>query len=309
MIGQVLKLIIERMGLDKMQDTYKHGLPFSESLDKNIVELDNRVMLKKASMLVIDGAVGLGKTTLAVHCADRVNALHGVDPIKLELKDHPQLAMGGADFLKKMRICWELNLPVIIYDEAGDFTKRGAISRFNSMLNRTFETYRGFKILVILLLPRFYVLDSHLFDLEVPRGLIHVVDRNEKYADFSGYSLVSMNWIRYWVDKLPKAIRYKAYDKVIPNIRGHSLDLDSVRSKQLDRISTREKIEILKKAEVKADGLLSYKDLADKTSRSMIWVKKKVAEMKMKESRKIGRVKYFKEDVLNRLVDVIEGND
>jgi len=289
-----------------MQKVYKHGLPFSKVLAKNIKELDHRIQQKKASLLIIDGAVGMGKTTLGIHIADYLNKLHDLPLVELELKNHPQLAMGGSDFLKKMRICWEKGLIVIIYDEGGDFSKRGAISRFNAMLNRTFETFRGFKILVIICLPRFDILDSHLFDLQIPRGLIHIVDRNEKYADFEGYSLFNMNWIRYWAERLPKAIRYKAYDKVTPNFRGHFLDLDKTRSKKLDYISTREKINILKSAEVKAEGLLTYKEMSDKCNRSMIWVKKKVAELKIKENRTIGRVKYFKEDVLNRLLDMID---
>jgi len=291
-----------------MQKLYKSGLPFSEILQTNIIELDNRISENKASMLLIDGAVGMGKTTLAIHIADELNKLHKLHKVELEIKSHCQLAMGGADFLKKMRICWERNLPVIIYDEAGDFSKRGAVSRFNAMLNRTFETYRGFKILVILCLPRFDILDAHLFDLQVPRGLIHIEDRNKKYADFSGYSLVGMNWIRFWSDKLAKAIRYKCYEKVSPNFRGHFLDLETQRSKQLDYISTKEKIAILQSSEVKAEGLLSYKDLSDKLAKSMIWVKKKVSELKIKENRTIKRVKYFKEDVLNRLMDLIDNN-
>jgi len=292
-----------------MQKVYKSGFPYSENLQTNIVELNKRVSDKKASMILIDGAVGLGKTTIAVHVADGINKLHNLPPIDLDIKNHPQIAMGGSDFLKKMRICFENKLPVIVYDEAGDFSKRGTLSRFNAMLNRTFETYRGFKILVIICLPKFYVLDSHLFDLEIPRGLIHVVDRCDKYADYAGYSLVSMNWIRYWSEKLAKAIRYKAYEKVTPNNRGHYYDLEASRSKKLDYISTKEKISILQKSEVKAEGLLSYIQIADKTQRSMIWVKKKFAELKIKEERTIGRVKYFKEDVVNRLIDIIENKD
>ena len=66
-----------------MQPLYKHGLPFSEKLAENVKDLIARIDLNKASLIVIDGGVGEGKTTLAVHIADYVNSLAGMGPISL----------------------------------------------------------------------------------------------------------------------------------------------------------------------------------------------------------------------------------
>ena len=101
--------------------------------------------------------------------------------------------------MKKLTVCHEMKLVCIVYDEAGDFSKRGSLSRFNQMLNRTFETYRGFRILVFLGLPNFNVLDNNLFDNQIPRLLLHCSGRGDKYGNFSGYGLEEMNWIRYWM--------------------------------------------------------------------------------------------------------------
>ena len=285
---------------------YDHGLPFSEKLGVNLLTLKKRIEHHKAALLLIDGGVGEGKTTIGVEVADHYNSLYKQPPIDLTFKKHPQLAMGGEQFIRQLRKCYEQHLPVIFYDEAGDFSKRGSLSRFNAMLNRTFETYRGFKILVIIALPYFSVLDNHLFDLNIPRGLLHLRDRTETSGTFFGYSLVLMNWIRYWHDKLPKGIKYKCYKKTIPNFKGHFLDLEPRRSKQLDLISIKGKFDILKKAEIKIEGLMSYKDLADKLHRSIMWAKVAVNKLKIKEKRIIDRAKYFDETTLNRLADFID---
>ena len=46
---------------------YKHGLPFSEKLKQNIDELIQRVKNNKASLIIIDGGVGEGKTLSLIH--------------------------------------------------------------------------------------------------------------------------------------------------------------------------------------------------------------------------------------------------
>lgn len=284
---------------------YEHGLPFSETLHKNIVSQNKRVFEeKKASLIIIDGGVGEGKTTLAVEVADAFNKLHGHDEILLNRTQHPQLSMGGKEFMQNLRVCYTLKLVVLIYDEAGDFNRKGAITRFNQMLMRTFETYRGFKIVVILSLPNFAVLENDLFDAKIPRMLIHCHDRGKGHGNFSGYSLAGMGWLRYWYDKLPKGSKYKCYRKVTPNFRGHFLDISPARSKKLDMISTKGKLEILKKAEVRAEGLLTYKDLSAKVGRSLSWVKQMVSKHKIKYKKSIGLVRYFDEDTLNRLTDL-----
>lgn len=293
---------------EKITPLYDHGLPFSEVLSWNLDDLDKRVQGKKASLIIVDGGVGEGKTTLIVEILDYINSLHGHPVIEIEddkLNSGPQLAMGGADFLKKLTVCHELKLVCIGYDEAGDFSKRGSLSKFNAMLNRTFETFRGYKILVVIGLPCFDVLDGTLFDNQIPRMLLHLRGRTDTHGNFDAYGLEEMNWIRYWMQKWPKH-KPKAYSKVIPNFRGHFLDIAPDRSKKLDRVSTKSKLKILRKSAIKIEGLLSYQELATKVDRSVIWVRKAIANLGIKHKRTLGQVKYFEPEVADRLADLVE---
>lgn len=301
-------MAIETLHPDSIAPVYNHGLPFSQCLAENLDDLDGRVHDKKASLIIVDGGVGEGKTTLIVECLDYINKLHGhpVIVIEKENKDAgPQLAMGGSDFLKKMVVCHELKLVCIGYDEAGDFSKRGSLTQFNAMLNRTFETYRGYKILVILGLPCFNILDNNLFDNQIPRLLLHCSGRTSKSGNFDGYGLEEMNWIRYWMAKWPKH-KPKAYAMVTPNFRGHFLDISPKRSAELDRVSTRNKLKILKKSSVKIEGLLSYPEMATKLDRSVNWVRQAVSNLKIKHSRVVDRAKYFDPQVLDQLSEHLE---
>ena len=101
-------------------------------------------------------------------------------------------------------------------------------------------------------------------------------------------------------------IKNYAYSKVWPNFYGHFLDLSPARSKMLDKLSTDNKLDILKKSEVKIEGLMGYPDLAKKLMKSIIWVRNSVAELKIKETRTIGRAKYFNDIALNRLADHVD---
>ncbi len=279
---------------------YNNGLPFSSTLKDNLKDIDERVRLKFASLLIVDGGVGKGKTTLACHAADYINSLHGFP--KIIFKE--QLATGGPDFLKKLRICYDKGLPCIIYSEAGDFNKRGSLTRFNAMLTRTFETFRAFKIRVILDLPNFNVLDNGLFENNIPRMLLHVSNRNEEYGDFSGYSLYRMFYLRKKMEKL--TVKAFAYDMVNPNFRGHFLNYPIKREKELDAFSIKGKLKILRGSEIAAAGLLSYNKLATKLNRSIWWVKKAVSQLKIKHKRIIERSKYFDEQTLNTLSEHLD---
>ena len=280
---------------------YPSGLPFSTKLAENLDEQLARVDMKKASLIIIDGGVGEGKTTLLVHVLNYINNKRQLPAIVL---DGAQLSMGGVDFLKKIRAAYEEKLPCIGYDEAGDFNKRGSLSNFNSTLNRTFETFRAFKCIVVLCLPCFSVLDNHLFDIRVPRLLIHVHDRTNEYGNFDAYGLREMEWLRYWMRKSP--IKAYAWGRVYPNFWGHFLDLDPADGTLLDKISTKNKLEILRKAEIKIEGLLTYVELATKLDYSVDMVRKAVANLKIKAKRIVGKVKYFDNDALNLLGEHFE---
>jgi len=283
--------------------SYNSGLEFSDILSINIDDLLQRIDMNKASLLILDGGIGEGKTTLAVHIADYIHKKKGLG--KINFKE--SLAMGGEEFLERLRICYRNELPVIIYDEAGDFNRRGALTRFNAMINRTFETFRAFKILVILCLPSFHVLDNELFDKQIPRVLLHVKDRTMAQGNFYGYSLYRMRYIKHKIGKL--IVPNFAYTQVQPNFYGHFHDLPKTRAKELDKVSTTGKLKVLVKSEIKIKGLLGYPELSAKLSRSIVWVRVHINKLKIKPRQIINRAKYFNEEDLNRLSDHLEGLD
>lgn len=287
----------------QVKHLYKHGLAFEPLLAKNLEGLHRRVLEKKASLIIIDGAVGLGKTTMMTHVLDYFNKLDGKPEIQL---DGAQLAMGGVSFLKKLRECYDQDLHCIGYDEAGDFSRRGSLTSFNAMLNRTFETFRAFRCVVVLALPNFNVLDNQLFDNQIPRMLIHLTGRNMSYGDFAVYDLMNMNWLRYWMKK--SAIKDYAWSRVYPNFRGHFLDLPTARSKILDDVSISNKLKILRKSEIKAEGLVTYEELATPLNRSINWVMIALKNLKIKPKRTIDRKKYFEKDVMNILAEHLENS-
>lgn len=277
---------------------YNNGLPFTKGLDSNLDDIKDRVLNKnKAALVIIDGGVGEGKTTLSVHCAEYLSGQ------AIVFKD--QLAMGGQDFTKKLRTCFINGYLVIIYDEAGDFNKRGSLTRFNAMLNRVFETYRAFKIIVILSLPLFSVLDNDLFDKQIPRLLIHCYGRGDNYGEYKAFSLYRMLFVREKMKKL--TVKTAAYGMVEPNFRGHFKNLPSDRSKALDIYSTSGKLDVLELADIKFKGLLSYEDLSKKLYKSIIWVRKKISDLKIKHKKIYKKRRYFDNNVLDRLLEKAEG--
>jgi hypothetical protein len=274
---------------------YAHGLPFSKPLDRDILNLRNRIKGKKASMIIIDGGVGEGKTTLAVEVAECYQGK------KLDVTK--QYAMGGDQFQEKLVICYDAGLEVLIYDEAGDFNSRGALTSFNQMLNRVFDTFRAFKILVILVLPSFHVLDSPLFDKRIPRMLINCYNRNVRTGDFRVYSLYRMYYLR---NKLKKYIvPAYAYTGTTPNYRGHFLDLSPLKSIELEKISIEGKKQIVSDNILRNRGLISYKEISKKLSRSLIWVKKTMAKLKVKEAYVYKRHKYFDREIVDKLKELV----
>jgi len=282
---------------------YQNGLPFNGPLDMNLDKLIDRVDKKKASLIVIDGGIGEGKTTKMIHLLDYINKKKGFPEIEIDKKG-PQLGMGGVSFMKKLRTCFEDKLPCIGYDEAGDFSRRGSLTGFNAMINRTFETFRAFKCIVIMALPNFDVLDQQLLDNKIPRLLLHLKDRTENTGNYYGYSLYRMQLLKYRMSKLK--IKNYAYSTVWPNFYGHYLDLTPERSKMLDKVSTSSKIDILRKSEIKAEGLMTYPELATKLMKSIIWVRNAVATHKIKVKREIGRQKYFDQQALNILSEYVD---
>lgn len=272
---------------------YKNGLPFTTKLATSVDKAKKRIRLKKASMIIIDGAQGEGKTTLAVEVAEYYQGSN------LVFSD--QYAMGGHQFTIKLRICIRNNRIVIIYDEAGDFSKRGFLTAFNKTLNRIFETFRTFEILIIVVLPNFRDLDPGLFEKGIPRILIHCFGRNESYGKFKVYGLWRMSYLRAKMADRRVACKGEAYKFVRANFQGRFKDLSPKKSKMLDRISTQGKSDVLQEINIKNNHLMDYKAIADQVEKSVDWVKRKISKLQLKEELIYQRKKYFSKSVVQKL--------
>jgi len=281
-----------------MSTSYK--IPFSKSLIDNLDKIRKRIEGNKASLIIIDGGLGEGKTTLAIEIADYENYLKGLPEVDPE---GSQLAMGGAEFLKKIRVCFERGLPVIIYDEAGDFARRGALTSFNQMINRTFETFRAFKILVILVLPSFFVLDQQILDKQIPRLYLHLKNRTIGCGNFYGYSLYRLLLLRYYMSK--SKMRNYSYKRVVENIRGHFKNLNPERAALLDKVSTKNKLHILRKSEIAIEGLLTVPDIAIRVTKTILWTRNTIKALNIQPDRQIKRIKYYRPDCLGLIADRI----
>lgn len=273
---------------------YSHGLPFSQKLAENIDDLKERIKIGKASLIIIDGGVGEGKTTLAVHIAEYFSGK--------EIIFSEQLALGGRDFRKKLNECYLKGHRVIIYDEAGDFASRGALTKLNAELNRTFETFRAYQIFVILCLPLFATGDKSLMIKQIIRCLIHVYDRTEKDGSFSAYSLNRMFYIK---DKLKtEIVPASAFKFVVPNYYGHSLDLSPQRAAELDKYTTAGKLKI---NEHDAGGLMARDELAIKLDRSLRWVEMKIKEYDIKTAKVYDGKKFYSQEAYRQLKELVGG--
>jgi len=277
------------------RSTYSYGTPFShklkESLDRQIVRVDS----KMASMIIIDGPLGHGKTTLAVELADYISG----GPISLDRDDCPQYAMGGIQFQEKMATCFERKLPVLIYDEAGDFSKHGALTNFNRNLVRTFETFRAFRVVVILVLPTIDSLGYTLFNLGVPRLLVHCHGRTMTKGNFRTYSLMRMFKLKMMFTKLE--VKPSAYFMVAPNYFGHFLDLVPDRSKQLDNMTIKGKVEISRNSTIKNLNLVSIQDIAQGIGRSVPHTRLMMWKLKIKPERTFGNKNFYSKNVISVL--------
>lgn len=273
---------------------------FRDKLKNNLEQVRERVMKnKKASLLVVDGSVGSGKTTLAVEIADYLNLKISGEIISL--KD--QVATGGKEFISKMVKAHDSNNHVVVYDEAGDFSKRGALSKFNRRLNRVFETYRALKVIVILTLPSFKSLDKELMEKGILRGLLHCRDRTDKRGFYDGYSLWRAYYIKKKMDKI--TVPPQAYKYTRPNFYNDFHDLPSPRSERLENLSVENKIDILRgiarDSEGVEKGYLNYEELCDELDKSKNWIKRVISGLGIEPDHKTNKRNYFKPSVVDKL--------
>jgi len=256
-------------------------------LAKNLDGQTQRVGNRMASLVIIDGGVGSGKTHSGVAIADHFNG----SPIDLK----KQYAIGGTAFEEKLKYCVDGKIKVIIYDEAGDFSRRGAITKFNARLNRIFETYRTFQIIVMLILPCMDILDNQLFTNKIPRMLINCHNKIQgKYTRYRAYSLYRMFWLKKYFKDL--TVKPQAYTKTRPNFRGYIRPLDPKRAEEVDEISSEGK-----RAELGGtqDGLYNKYDLAKKMGKGANYIKDRLNQLGVKPAKVVKKEYFWRDDVMD----------
>lgn len=285
--------------LDYKGKLFDNGLPFTDPLGRDLSDQVVRVRDgKKATLITIDGGLGEGKTTMGVHAADYImKCWNGDEELWVDLKE--QYSMGGEQFQEKLKICYEKKHVVVLYDEAGDFNTRGALTQFNRQLNRVFETFRAFKIIVIVVLPAVDDIDNSLLKKKLVRLHINCYGRNNRYGNLRIYSGNRLHYLRAAIRR--ETVPSKAYSKVRPNYFGHFYDLEPGRSKELEEISMKGKMSIVNENILESKGLVSYKDISKKLNRSVSWVRQKISEKDIKAQTVYKRKKYFDKLVIGEL--------
>lgn len=280
----------------KYKSTFANGLKFDTALKNTLIGSIARVRQKKASLLVIDGGVGEGKTTLGVECA-----LELASDLEQDFSIKDQVRMGGSDFLKGMAWCVKNKRNIIVYDEAGDFNTRSSLTYFNQSMNRVFETYRALGIIVILCLPSFADIDTSLMKKKIARGLIHCYSRTSTYGNYSVYSLWRMWYIK--AKFLKVTVPDDAFKFVSPNFRGHFKDLDPEQSEILSTHSIKGKANIIEKGMLQEKGLIDIKTIAQKTGYSVETVRQYINKKKLK-GEKHGVALYFHKEIVDNILFV-----
>lgn len=297
----------ERLQVEK-RCYYDNGLPFDTTLAKNLDKLLKRIKrLRKAVLITIDGGVGEGKTTLGIHVADYLNGAYvwnlktkRYDLNKSKLVDlRRQYAMGGLEFQERLQMCIDSLLQALMYDEGGDFNKRGSLTQFNQQINRVFDVMRTFQIPILLALPYIGILDKDLFVKGIVRMHLHTSNRKVTYGKYSAYGLYRLMYV---LDKMKKmVVPQQAFAKTVPNFFGQFLDLPPDRAAELAKICDEGKKSILTQNVLKNRGLVSLPDLAKDLGITKQYANHLLRKLNIKEDSILKRIRYFGQDTRAQL--------
>jgi hypothetical protein len=270
---------------------YDRRIGFGNKLALDLLRQAKRISENKASLIVIDGGLGSGKTTLAIEIADYLSR----SPIDLT----KQLSLGGEDFQTKMKECVDAQLRVLVYDEAGDFSKKATMTKFSRNLTRVFDTFRTFQMIIIIILPDALKLDTHIVSSKVARMIIHCEERSAQGGRYKVFSLSDYYWLSYHSKK--NIIKPAVYKQQYPVYEEAFTTLHPERQKALDIISQNSKMNMLNEKALEAQGLLSVTQMSAMLGIARPTVLTKLCKLKIKNVTSIKQVKYYDELALNML--------
>jgi hypothetical protein len=233
---------VESLSKTKLQaiHVYEHGLPFSQDLASDVIDPLVKNLKRIPNILIIDGAPGTGKTTLAVEIADYINKKNGQQPLTLTVKGNKQLAFGSKELMQKAEEAAGAGFKVCIADEL-DFDKRNWASSFNKDISSFFREYRSLAILIIIIIQNVAWIDNRIWELGAVQGLIHLHDPEQNYTSYQVYDLENISYLLFRMDKLGMYARRKAYSFSHGYQRGQFLPLPDERQAALDCLSDAQK--------------------------------------------------------------------
>lgn len=211
--------------------------------------------------------------------------------------------MGAEEFSKNVSTCYEQGYRVLIYDEAGDYAKVNFMSKLNKILTRIFETYRAFKVMVILCLPNMKKLDKTIFENQLCRFSIKLYGKkNGKVGKFRVFSLYRCF---YLLDKL-KSYRNPgdAYKQTRPNLFGYNYPLPPERQAKLDKLSTASKVKIHKDINLKQQGLYTTEEVAEKLGFTRLGSFRVFINSHKIKGKKIKGRAYYSEALINYMMSI-----
>jgi len=228
-----------------MSLVYENGYPYSDPLP-DWIEYQKKEILQnqEACLILVDGALGKGKSTMAVQIARQFDENIEATEDSYSLRYY----LGGQDFLKGAIKSHEAGARVLIFDESGiDMSSRRAMSRMNMSLLSFFQLYRYLQMPVIIVLPNIGIIDKQIFDYGIHRFTVHMDDKvNGKYAHFRVYDQDSTMFVHRRIKQYVVPRHAYRSSSVYPNFLGWVKPLPPNHQKILDKLGSESKDERIK---------------------------------------------------------------
>ena len=280
------------------KETEKSVEKFYRILDR---AYDYVVKANSAVIISMDGTQGSGKTTLATLAVDHINAIDGKPLMDLDDKDCIQYAMGGDQFMRKLPMVSGSGFHVMVYDEGGDYSRKGAVTRFNKTMDRAMDIMRVHKCIIIFVCHYFpKQVPSEMVDKGIVTCLIHCKKRAPEQsfvtAQVFGYLAISF-MINHWLKKIIVPEQIYRGENFTFTFRNISED----RSLKLALLGSNKKKELWDLSEIRLNGLVSQQEIATAIGKSQSYVKKKILNLGVEAEKKYKNRKFYSLSVLETL--------
>lgn len=220
-----------------MSYVYENGHPFTDPLPEWVDFQKEEVLSNgEACLILVDGALGKGKSTMAMQLARSFDK--AIEPTEDSYK--LRYFLGGRDFLKGCVESHKKGAGALVFDESGiDMSSRRAMSSMNMNLLSFFQLYRYWGIPVVLVVPNIGIIDKQIFDYGIHRFTIHMDEKiNGKYAHFRVYDQDSTMFVHHRIKQYVVPRHAYRTTSVVPNFMGWVKPLPPEHQKILDKLGS-----------------------------------------------------------------------